>query len=396
LEEQNKQFKISSYDTDGSTPSILNLTGTTTPFGTLGILIGTNSIVSIDRLVIENDLIITNDQPGTQGQFRAPNANDNRLITIDINGNNLIINNFQGIAEFGLFFENVIFTNGTITKTGAGSILIEGINNQIDADITINEGTIEVGRSGQQAFADGPSTITLTSSSTQFQGFGTIGTGGNVTINNNQGFVSTGVFTRDFAQPGTLTLSGNYIQGAQGNLAIQGFTPTQVNTLIINDGSVDLSGSLNFVSSLNSQFSDGDIITVVDNTQGSGISGKFDTFTAVIPPNLDAEVVYESNRVNIAFSSCTTSISAGSDPQGRQLCNTFLNEQERINFISWSPSTDPQVTGYQIYRDGILVGFTQQSKRPFFKDYNRRCGTPSTYRIQSIGSNGDSIQITVK
>jgi fibronectin-binding autotransporter adhesin len=170
-------------------------------------------------------------------------------------------------------------TGGTATfgsATNAGNVLVGGmIGNQpaptltISADYAQTAGTTQV--DGTLAIGAGHN---FNLSGGTVKGTGTI----SGSINNTGGIVSPG------DSPGTLTITGNYIQGAAGELdiLIDGYSPgTQFDVLSVN-GMTTLNGSLHII------FGDGFTPQLKDQftfLNSGGISGAFSSVNSAYPMN---------------------------------------------------------------------------------------------------------------
>lgn len=84
-----------------------------------------------------------------------------------------------------------------------------------------------------------------------------------------------------------------------------------------------------------------------------------------------------------------------SDLVGAVIKNRFLTQTDRIHVLIWSPSPDPSVLGYHIYRNGKLIA-TLAADGPFiYKDHNRSKDVTDTYIVAAFNAFGDSAGITV-
>ena len=98
------------------------------------------------------------------------------------------------------------------------------------------------------------------------------------------------------------------------------------------------------------------------------VQSTFGTGTLVVPPT-DAAVVQNSS----SFGAFT----------------------EYYNEVSWTESTDPDLAGYVIYRDGIFITDLDSSSTSFI-DHNRAQGASVTYGITAYDdSNNESVMVTV-
>lgn len=278
--------------------------GTVTGSGTLT-LTGNNEVISLNQGTLDlGTLILT----GTNLSLAYRNSNGNSFngqafvggsspmtITPPI-GQNLELNvttiavaappaNPGFNSFFDLDLRNVIFSRGTLSKTGEGALLIEGTSTI--TPLTVTAGTIIMGRTGADTIA---ATGTTTVAGGSLIGNGTLGSGGGFTLSNTSGSVGAGLQTT----PGTLTLSGNYSQGSGGTLSMKGLNAgaNGADKLVVTNGTVQLNGTLSFTALEGSTFQPGDRITVLDNSSVSGITGTFSNFIATIPNTLSAKLIY--------------------------------------------------------------------------------------------------------
>ena len=273
------------------------------------LIIGDNSYMQSDTLTLVNGgAIVHNGAQQGEGFFLGVSLPAG-FMTIDLNGNNnvpiFVANNaLQGGNEFDLDFFDVKFVNGSLNKLGDGTIVFDGTQGCIP-DLMISSGSVQIGRSGLPANLEGcspygMSTITIEADTT-LQGFGTLGTvSQQIAIINTAGIQVIG----SQFMPGTLTITGDYTQLSNGILAVQGFSTTAINQLVVNTGGVTLDGGLIFLAVAGSNFSNGDEIVIIDNNGGSGITGTFSFLLAEVPNGLSARLIYSSNEVRLRFETC--------------------------------------------------------------------------------------------
>ncbi|MBV8175874.1 MAG: autotransporter domain-containing protein [Verrucomicrobia bacterium] len=154
-------------------------------------------------------------------------------------------------------FSGLISRTGTVTQGGTGTLILTGANTYT-GQTTVNNGSLIV--NGSIA-----STQTLVNPGGLLGGTGLIG--GNLV---NSGIVSPG------NPVGTLTVSGNYTQNANGTLRIDigGTAPGQFGLLAVN-GHASLAGTLQLIPLGSFQFHLGDRITFL--TANGGVRGSFST-----------------------------------------------------------------------------------------------------------------------
>ncbi|MBI3484482.1 MAG: DUF11 domain-containing protein, partial [Acidobacteria bacterium] len=198
---------------------------------------------------ISNGIFLTQRTLNTTGTMTWISGNINVGIgavwnntgTLDITGNDSIAFN-QGGAN--LAFNNL--GTGTVTKSAGGATTVFQSSFQNTGTVNANNGTLSY-----------TGTFTQTAGSTTLNGGnigggitfnffgGTLGGVGTITGNVN----NTGAVVGPGLTPGTLTITGNYIQGAGGSLNIElgGTAAGQFDVLAIT-GSATLDGTLNVLS----------------------------------------------------------------------------------------------------------------------------------------------------
>ncbi len=81
---------------------------------------------------------------------------------------------------------------------------------------------------------------------------------------------------------------------------------------------------------------------------------------------------------------------------GSQKINDFGVRYELYNILKWTPSITPATIGYNIYRNGTLIGSTSGINATTYVDHNREEGASYQYSVRSRASNGDlSFPVTV-
>lgn len=91
----------------------------------------------------------------------------------------------------------------------------------------------------------------------------------------------------------------------------------------------------------------------------------------------------------------TETVEPPTNLQGTKIKNKFALQTDNINRITWTASTTSDVTGYTIYRNGTLIGFSP-SYQLFFDDHNRRPGVVSTYSVITQTSSGFSTSESIQ
>lgn len=170
--------------------------------------------------------------------------------------------------------------SGALTKTGAGTLILDGVNTYTGST-TVSAGTLEVG--------DGNSTSASIASAVDVQGGGTLrGHGiidGNVT---SDGIVWPG------GSMGTLTIEGNYTQNAGGTLQID-VTPTQSSMLKVS-GNASLAGTLDLIFAPGTYTSNK--FTLV---QAGSLDGAFNKVDGTVPGSIASQVSYSANEADLVL-----------------------------------------------------------------------------------------------
>jgi outer membrane autotransporter protein len=274
---------------NGGLPSLLTLHSSTTALSMKkGSFLASN-------LVLQNGGAIAYD-PTLQGNGSAIIGGEDHRTTIDLNGHNVILAVGDGspaIAEpFDLELFNVDVINGSLTKTLTGTLLFAG-NNSVPS-LAINGGEVIIGRTPGETVTFNNSLLTV-NPGTILGGFGTLTGPGSGALVRNLGLVEPG----SPAQLGTLTIAGTYLQEPSGTLLIRALNRS-TSHLIVTGGPVLLNGTL-AVTGTNVNFQNGDRIVIIDNSLGTGISGRFSSFVENVTNDLLAKYVITPNQVLLEF-----------------------------------------------------------------------------------------------
>lgn len=82
-------------------------------------------------------------------------------------------------------------------------------------------------------------------------------------------------------------------------------------------------------------------------------------------------------------------------PPTNLIGGTCKNGLDRVNIISWTPSTDPTTDSYRVFRNGVLIAIVPASGPFVFFDHNR-CKGPTTYSLTAVNEEGiQSAPVTV-
>jgi fibronectin-binding autotransporter adhesin len=219
-----------------------------------------------------------------------------------INGN-VSLANFANTAQ--LFSGSRINGNLNLGTSAAGNLVLDGSGEQTFSQAvsgtTTNAGSLTKQGSGNWVvdvamnapvatnIVAGVLTVnsSLTSPLVTVQAGGLL-KGSGVIIGNivNVGTLSPG------NSPGTLSVTGNYTQGATGTYNVQIFSPQNYSRLIIS-GHASLDGTLHLTLASGFKLRPGDTFTVL--TAGQGISGTFRTISS----NSPVSVNYQNGVVNV-------------------------------------------------------------------------------------------------
>lgn len=185
-----------------------------------------------------------------------------------------------------LIFDDVVIQNGSLNKLGEGIVGFFNRGGGIARipSLTINEGVVLIGSSSGEIIGATNGNITVdVNIPGALTGFGQLGNINTATVNNN-----SIVLPGDPVNIGTLTIFGQYNQSSSGTLFIKGRNPTNHDSLVVVNQNVTLDGELFFLGLQDpTSFMAGDIITIIDNSGGTGITGNFKQIISEIPPHLD-------------------------------------------------------------------------------------------------------------
>ncbi|MBX7066139.1 MAG: autotransporter domain-containing protein [Parachlamydiales bacterium] len=193
----------------------------------------------------------------------------------------------DGTAPIDLIISGTI-SNGGVTKNNLGTLELSGSNTYTGAT-NVNSGSFLINGS----LADGTVTVNAPGF---LGGTGVIGIGAAMLINN--GTVSPA--TQNTI--GTLTLNGSYLQGASGELIMNILSASNHDLLLVNTGSVSLSGNLTVDFLPGYVLQRGDTITLINNTGGGGVAGIFSSITTNnLAPDITVKPNYTPNTFFLSF-----------------------------------------------------------------------------------------------
>lgn len=213
--------------------------------------------------------------------------------TAKINGNiasgvPFIFDISSGPGRFDMIVSGAIQGSQALSKTGAGTLLLDGVNTHTGA-MTISNGALLIGSSGSLS----DQTVNV-SQGAVFGGNGQVGTG--TAIVNNSGILSPGL------SPGVFTINGTYTQTATGVFSEELQTLANSDKLVVNSGAVNLAGTLD-ITLLPDHFLFGkSTLTIIENATGSGVSGTFETVNQLgFPSDTFLQVLYQPNEVLLSM-----------------------------------------------------------------------------------------------
>lgn len=317
--------------------------------GDAALTIGDNAQVNPTQINIVNGGGIFSD-PTRSGTGFLPGPT-----TIDLQGNSIdfhIVHNFFNCIDTDV--GETVFQNGILNKTGNGDVLFQG---GTVPTFNITDGTVIIGdQTGSETVtATGPVTVT---SPGILAGFQTLDAQMGVT---NSGTIRPGNPCAGCGTTGTLTIHGNHSQSTTGTLAIKALNPATSDLLVIDAGTVTLSGELNFDALPGAVFNPGDQIVVINNTnETTPITGTFSSFVYNLPPCLQATIIYNPHQVLVQISNCPCPAPTPPLPP-----SNFVGEVRKRKFLNgsccslemrWVASPSEDVVFYRIYRNGKVVG----------------------------------------
>lgn len=122
------------------------------------------------------------------------------------------------------------------------------------------------------------------------------------------------------------------------------------------------------------------------------ISGNIITFTG-----LGTVVVAANQAGNDQFAPApqvNQSIVVTTNFRGTVIKERFLTQTDIVYQLKWVPSSDPNVTQYALFRNGVLIALKPASGPFGFQDHHRRKGEVNTYTLQAQNSVGTPLYVS--
>lgn len=253
------------------------------------------------------------------------------------------------------FFDSSV-SGGPLSKIGQGDMVLRGFNPFITLG-AIEEGRVLVGLANvDYTGIEGSLTI---GSLGVLHGFGVLGVQGL----DNQGTIEPGGFGDREVGRLSLVSHDGFCQGSKGTLCIKAIDVEKSSQLEVVAGAVSLDGTL-AIEAADARFNAGDIIVVIDNLGGAGITGTFANVRAHLPKGLDAKVLYSSHEVRVEFCHARGFyVEPPVDIKGAVVVHQFLNKKQYFFEASWKKSPTDGVVGYRLYHNGKLVMSLPSSAR---------------------------------
>ncbi|MBA3815077.1 MAG: hypothetical protein H0X29_00860 [Parachlamydiaceae bacterium] len=360
---------------DTSNSGTLNLLA---PFGDTALTISDNARLNpfLINIVNGGEIFYNATRPGTA--FIGPS-------TIDLQSNPVILRIAHNSDNYiDTEINNTLFQNGTLIKTETGVVLFQ---NSTVPDFFLDDGIAIIGKQNVASVTTSTGLFTVNALGI-LSGFQTLVADIAVV---NFGKILPGDYNES-STIGSLTIQGNYLQGATGSLDIKALNSATSDQLIVNAGFVELDGELNFQSLPGATFNAGDQIVILDNTnEASPITGRFSSFVYTLPPCLQATVIYNPNQVLIEISSCSSPCA-----QAPLAPTSFKGVIKRLNkgckiecslTTKWKASPSQDVVSYRIYKNGRIVSTILASSPLVFNVKHLNKCSAEGYEIAAVDSN---------
>lgn len=267
-----------------------------------------------------------------------------------------------------------------VSVTGKGTVIYNG-SSDYQGSLRINNANFKVNGLIDHA------SISVCRNLSISQQRGTLSGSGSLT---GDVFVNSGVISPDPASTltlGSLTLSpANPQNETLGSLVHIDIDAGGVFSSVTVTGAAQLAGTLEFDIDPMAEIRSYKILT------SSGITGTFDhiVFSGAVP---DYTLTYDPTFVQINFFGSNL-VLPPSNLEGTQKKNNFGLQYELYNQLQWTASPTNNLTGYNIYRDGVKIG-TVDSSTLSFEDHSRKKGVTYSYSVTAFNQSGESAPITV-
>jgi hypothetical protein len=282
--------------------------------------------------------------------------------------------------------DQVAFIDDTVFGVGGTSVFVRGNGTVVYNGTTDYQGTITVNNANfkvngliQEASIYVCRNIGFSSQRGTLSGSGTLT--GNIYVNS--GTISPGIAAT--LSLGGLTLnSADLIDGTLGSLVHIEIDSNGTSVVSV-AGPASLAGTLEIDLTPDAQPGTYAILT------SSVITGTFDfvTFTGVTPNYaLSYLPIGNPTSVQFDFLGYPSLLEPPSNLQGKQKKNVFLFQYELYNQLAWAASPSPDVSGYNIYRDGMKIA-TVGTSTLSYKDNNRKRGVSYLYAVTALNSTGN-------
>jgi YVTN family beta-propeller protein len=303
---------------------------------------------------------------------------------------------------------------------------------------------LAVSPSGEYVYATSTSTFNIRRISTADQTSSTISFGafsGLIAINPTGTFAwvftaGTNTFRQlnlqnnaiDFTFPNVTPVSDLIFSVDGTKVYVANNTANTVSVYNVATRGIDASISVGSAPSSLSRTPDGSFIYVTNQVTGSvsvirtSDNSLFDTITGVGTGPISGAITPHGHRLytvntsqvgrristtsndvenNISLNSAPANIlisplSAPTDLAGDEYTNNFGVCYELYNLLTWTASSTSDTIGYNIYRNGVLIGSTYGINATLYEDHNRAEGTYYTYTVRAFAANGhESLPITI-
>ena len=287
----------------------LTLSNANTYTGGTTVTAGTVSVSADNNLGGAGAVTLNGGTLATTGTFTSA-----RAVTVGAGGGTFVPSSGTTLTLSG-----TLSGTGAEALTGAGTVLLTGTAGGATGTFTVTSGTLEVGSAATPGVTYGGNVAVQTGAT--LAGHGTVS--GNVT---NGGTVSPG------GSVGTLTVSGNYVQGAGDTLAIEA-NPSTASELVVG-GSATLGGTLALTFDAGTYAATEYTLL----TASGGVTGTFGSVTqsGASLGSLMTLVTYQANAVDLTLLATEGCSSNGSG-------TTYCDVPNGDSFTYNAAITDPNL-----------------------------------------------------